>query len=166
MLRDRAPRGNAASDRRSAIGRLTTGGAADAPAEQETIAGFYEAVARLLGCAPEEVAFAESASRAWDLASYAMRFSPGDRILTAVAEHGSNVIAYLQQARRHVPNGGGLVNPAEYALSWGLEAISDRIDDLAAACEAASPRSRRLTGARRRLGSATTTGSPQTAQTP
>ena len=37
--------------------------------------------------------------RAGDPAS--LRFAPGDRILTGIAEYGSNVIAYLHQADRH-----------------------------------------------------------------
>ena len=59
----------------------------------------YDAVARLLGCAPGEIALVENATRAWDLAFYSLVFSPGDRILTSRAEYASNVIAFLQVAR-------------------------------------------------------------------
>lgn len=61
---------------------------------------FYGAAARLLNCAPEEVAYVENATRAWNMAFYGMRFAPGDRVLTARSEYGSNVIALLQQALR------------------------------------------------------------------
>ncbi|MGK3988753.1 aminotransferase class V-fold PLP-dependent enzyme [Sorangium sp. So ce136] len=60
----------------------------------------YGSVARLIGAEPGEIALIESATRAWDMAFYSLRFGPGDRILTAQAEYASNYIAFLQVARR------------------------------------------------------------------
>jgi selenocysteine lyase/cysteine desulfurase len=69
-------------------------------ANEEAIERFYGATAELIGARPGEIAFCSSATRAWDMAFYAFRFEPGDRLLTSVADYISNYIAYLQVAER------------------------------------------------------------------
>jgi selenocysteine lyase/cysteine desulfurase len=77
------------------------GGYETAAAEQEALDNFYRATATLLNCEPDETAFVENATRAWGMAFYSFKFAPGDKILTTLAEYGSNVIAYNQQAHRY-----------------------------------------------------------------
>lgn len=66
----------------------------------DSLSNIYRSSAKLLNCSPHEIAFVENATRAWDLAFYSFKFNPGDKILTTLAEYGSNVVAYLQQAKR------------------------------------------------------------------
>ena len=61
---------------------------------------FYDAAAQLLNCSAEEIAFADSATRAWNAAFYAFDLHPGDRILASSAEYGSSLVALLHQAKR------------------------------------------------------------------
>lgn len=67
----------------------------------ESIEAVYDSAARLLGCHRDEIALVDNATRAWDMAFYGIPFRPGDRVLTSMAEYGSNFIAYLQVAERY-----------------------------------------------------------------
>ncbi len=61
---------------------------------------FYSEFAGLLNARPDEIAFVENATRAWDMAFYGLDLKPGDRILTHESEYASNYLALLQQAKR------------------------------------------------------------------
>jgi cysteine desulfurase/selenocysteine lyase len=76
------------------------GGYEAAETANTAVERVYHAAATLLGCAADEIAIVENATRAWDMAFYSIGFSPGDRILTAQAEYASNYLAFLQVARR------------------------------------------------------------------
>lgn len=78
---------------------ITGGYESEAEAKPE-IEATYAACARLIGGRPAEIAVVENATRAFDMAFYAIPLKPGDIILTTVTEYSSNYIAYLQVARR------------------------------------------------------------------
>jgi len=103
------------------------GGYEAAEREEAAIERFYAAAAELLGCDTDEIAFVENATRAWDMAFYALPFAAGDRILTARAEYASNVVAFLQVAQRT----GAVVEviPSDETGQISVEALRAMIDD-------------------------------------
>jgi selenocysteine lyase/cysteine desulfurase len=86
----------------------------------------YASIARLINCSTDEVALVESATRAWDMAFYAIPFTRGDRILTSRAEYASNYIALLQVARRS----GAVIEvmPDDATGQVSLEALGRAVD--------------------------------------
>lgn len=88
------------------------GGYEAADAARDAVEHVYDAAGLLIGCRRDEIAVVENATRAWDMAFYALPFKSGDRILTSVSEYGSNYIAFLQVAQRTgarvevIPNDG------------------------------------------------------------
>jgi cysteine desulfurase / selenocysteine lyase len=102
------------------------GGYEAAEAARDAIEHSYDAVAALIGCARDEVAIVENATRAWDMAFYSMPFQPGDRILTAVSEYASNYIAYLQIARKTGAIVEAIPNDAHGQVS--IDALSSMLD--------------------------------------
>lgn len=91
--------------------------------------GAYDSVAGLIGAERDEIALMENASRAWQMAFYALAstFRPGDRILTARAEYAANYVAFLQTARRTGAVVEVIPDDAEGVL--GPQALRAMIDD-------------------------------------
>lgn len=67
---------------------------------QDDIQAFYTEFAGLLNAQPDEIAFVENATRAWDMAFYGLHLEPGDRVITHGSEYASNYLALLHQSRR------------------------------------------------------------------
>jgi selenocysteine lyase/cysteine desulfurase len=103
------------------------GGYQAAAEAHECLEAVYDELAALLGCDRDEVAVVENATRAWDMAFYAQRLRRGDRILCARAEYASNVIAFLQVARRT----GAVVEavPDDEHGQLSIDALRAMIDD-------------------------------------
>lgn len=76
------------------------GGHVAAAARKADIEAVYGSLARLINASPDEIAIADSNTRAWQLAFYGLCFREGDRILTSRAEYGSNYVAFLQMRKR------------------------------------------------------------------
>ncbi len=101
--------------------------AADQTTEQQQRA--YVAAAEMVNCKANQIAIVENATVAWCHAFYgiAETFKPGDRILTAMAEYGSNYISYLQIAKRK----GIVIDavPNDESGQLSLDALENMIDD-------------------------------------
>ena len=105
----------------------TIGGYEAKERELEKVDHIYDAAARLINCAPNEIAFIENATRAWDMAFYSIPLKAGDRILTAKAEYVSNYIAYLQVAQR---TGAQIeVIPSDEHGQTSVQALREMIDE-------------------------------------
>jgi cysteine desulfurase/selenocysteine lyase len=105
------------------------GGYLAAQERAEDLEAGYAVVASALGCAPDEVAFTDSATRSWLAAFDAVPLAAGDRILCTEAEYAGNAIPLLRRAEEvgatvsPIPSDAtGAVDPA--AL---LELLDERV---------------------------------------
>jgi selenocysteine lyase/cysteine desulfurase len=93
---------------------------------QARIEAVYASVARLIGAAgPDEIALVENATRAFDMALYALPLAAGDVILTSTTEYHSMFVTYLHLARRGVVVE---VVPSDAAGQIDVGALRKRID--------------------------------------
>jgi len=86
----------------------------------------YSSLGELIGAESGEIAISDSATRAWDMAFYAMPLSEGDRILTTTSEYVSNWAAYL-----HLRDTKGIVVDVVPNASTGeidVDALASMID--------------------------------------
>lgn len=96
-------------------------------AVQHRIRDTHRSIARLVGGGADEIALFDNSTHAWNAAFYSIPLRPGDRIVTAVAEYGSSVLAYWQTARR---TGAELVVvPNDAAGQVDLDALAAAVDE-------------------------------------
>ena len=103
------------------------GGYETAAARVGDVERMYSSVSTLINCKASEVAFAESATRAWEYGVYSQELKAGDRVLCASTEYGSNYIAFLQLQKRL-----GIkveVIPDEEDGTVSLSSLKDLLDD-------------------------------------
>src|SRR5262245_39510596 len=65
----------------------------------ERLGAVYDSVAALLNAERDEIALMDNATRAFDVALYALPLADGDVILTSSTEYSSNYVSYLRRAR-------------------------------------------------------------------
>lgn len=61
---------------------------------------FYTAFASMLRAQPGEIAYAESATRAWDSVFYGLDWQPGDEVIIHASDYGSNTLSLRQMRDR------------------------------------------------------------------
>ncbi|GLZ39397.1 aminotransferase class V [Actinokineospora sp. NBRC 105648] len=103
------------------------GGYLAAAERAEDLEDGYRVLAELLGCAPSEIAFTDSATRSWLAALDAVPLGPGDRVLTTEAEYGGNAIPLLRLAAQV----GASVEPVPSGPDGLLDvvALRERLDE-------------------------------------
>ncbi len=87
----------------------------------------YARAAALFGGLPANWAFVESATRAWNAAFSALRFEPGDRILTTKAEYPSNMAGLLRA--REIQGAEVIVVPDDEHGQVDVAALESMLDD-------------------------------------
>lgn len=87
----------------------------------------YERVSALCGGQPENWAFVESATRAWNAAFSALRFKPGDRVLTTTAEYPSNMAGILRA--REIQGVEVIVVPDDEEGQVDVAALESMLDE-------------------------------------
>ncbi|MBT8242042.1 MAG: aminotransferase class V-fold PLP-dependent enzyme [Acidimicrobiia bacterium] len=98
--------------------------AADRAGELDSV---YTNAAALLGGQPENWAFVESATRAWNAAFSSLRFRPGDRVVTTKAEYPSNMGGLLRA--REIQGVEIVVAPDDEHGQVDVAALESMLDD-------------------------------------
>ncbi len=95
----------------------------------EKLSAVYASIARMLNCSAAEIALTESATVSWNAVFYgiAQTFRSGDKILTSKSEYVSNMIAYLQIAKR--TGARVTVIPDDDRGQLDLRALESMVDD-------------------------------------
>lgn len=93
----------------------------------DALESVYAHAGALLGGDPENWAFVESATRAWNAGFSALRFAPGDRVLTTQAEYPSNMAGLLRA--REIQGVEVVIVPDDDDGQVDLAALESLLDD-------------------------------------
>jgi len=104
-----------------------TGGYEIAAERADALESVYEYASTLFGGQPRNWAFVESATRAWNAAFSALRFTPGDRVLTTTAEYPSNMAGLLRA--REIQGVEVLVVPDDAEGQVDVAALESMLDE-------------------------------------
>ena len=77
------------------------GGYETAAKYSQVIGAFYTEIAQLINAEPDEIAYTESATVAWERVFFSLDFSAGDEIICDHTSYASNYIAHLQAEQRY-----------------------------------------------------------------
>ncbi|MBL6447461.1 aminotransferase class V-fold PLP-dependent enzyme [Fulvivirga sp. 29W222] len=103
------------------------GGYETASKYESRLEEFYSEAAKLIHASPEEIAFTESATVAWQRAFFSIPMEKGDTILTTKAEYASNFISYLYQKEKQGIN--IKVVPSDGSGEIDLKKLEESIDE-------------------------------------
>lgn len=103
------------------------GGYEIAAERADALDAVYDNAVNLFGGAPENWAFVESATRAWNAGFSSLRFEPGDRVLTTTAEYPSNMAGLLRA--REIQGVEVVVIPDDEHGQVDVAALEAQLDD-------------------------------------
>jgi selenocysteine lyase/cysteine desulfurase len=103
------------------------GGYLAAAARADGLQHGYRVFADLFGCEPDEVAFSDSATRAWLSLMDSVPLSRGDRVLIGQVEYGANAVSLLRKAEEV----GFTVEPvrSDDSGAMSVSALRDMLDE-------------------------------------
>jgi len=87
---------------------------------------LYTAAASIIGAADaSEIAFVDSASRAWNMAIHGVSLNPGDRIVTLSSEFGTNLVSLFHLAAK--VGAQVIVIPCDIEGNFDMERFSNEL---------------------------------------
>ncbi len=103
------------------------GGYRAAAEREDDLQRGYQVFADLLDCAPEEVAFTDSATRSWLTLMDSVPLRAGDRVLIGRVEYAANAVALLRRAEE---TGASVeIVPADESGALSVAALRDMLDE-------------------------------------
>lgn len=88
---------------------------------------FYAVAGKLVGCDKNDIAFFDSATRAWNTLIFSMKIGAGDKIITTTLEYGSNILSLQSLAEK---TGAELIKLAVGSDGYvDIEELTNHLDE-------------------------------------